>query len=132
MSSEYFKAIMESLYFENDCVYLIRSVTGASREYYKIGITSDHYSKRILQIQRNTPFYLEVVRVVLSSNARQLKKKILDKFSEDLVKGEWFYPERSYQKLFIKKVKRAMSIGIHHGFTVRDEAWDRERSARNH
>lgn len=67
-------------------VYLMADI---SRTVYKIGQSIDP-KKRLKQIQRKTPFTLELIHAVPSSNARAVECHFHYKLFDDCISGEWF------------------------------------------
>lgn len=101
----------------NGHVYLINAV-GTSR--YKIGFASD-VNRRLLELQTNSPFNLEVV--VSMSGDIALERKLHKKYAENRRVGEWFeFPDISHI---------LHEFGVGHWNVAKNEAYRKGEASRD-
>lgn len=58
--------------------------------YVKIGLTANHVTERVAQMQTGCPFELKLLKVIVSRNMRRDEGVIHEMFGQYRHRGEWF------------------------------------------
>lgn len=69
-------------------VYLLKCLPN----YYKVGITSNSITGRMLNYKTHNPYKLKIVELIYVNNYRNLEKKLHNKYFniESSIKSDWF------------------------------------------